>query len=108
MAYNILEYASNTTDTTTRNPYFRSIVNGINPDILVGIEIEPRNADTWAVAFLNNVLNPGMSDEYRMGIYEPVTNSGANTRKSNSLSWNWYANSKSNSVALNRLCALKM
>ena len=77
MVYNIFEYASGTTDTTARNPHFRSIINDINPDVLVGIEIEPRNADTWAVAFLNKVLNAGISNEYSMGTYVSVKNSSA-------------------------------
>jgi endonuclease/exonuclease/phosphatase family metal-dependent hydrolase len=79
MAYNIFEYASGATDTTNRNPYFRSIINNINPDILVGIEIEPRDDDKWAVGFLDKVLNGGSSNgDYSMGTYVAITNTGAN------------------------------
>jgi hypothetical protein len=37
MAYNLLNYDG--LDTTTRNPYFRTVLSSINPDILVVEEI---------------------------------------------------------------------
>lgn len=52
MMYNLLNYPS--ADTNIRNPYFRTIVSSVNPDILVVCEI---NTQAGVNAFLNNVLN---------------------------------------------------
>lgn len=52
MTYNLLNYDGS--DTTTRNPYFRTIVSSINPDILVVEEIYSRSP---VAGFLNNVMN---------------------------------------------------
>jgi Secretion system C-terminal sorting domain len=61
MAYNILDYPNSTTvdsilvaDTTGRNPYFRTTISSVNPDILVIQEVE-RGVD--ADSFLVNVMN---------------------------------------------------
>ena len=56
MTYNILEYPNSVSggDTTTRNPYFRTIMKNTNPDILVAQEISSK---TKADDFLNAVMN---------------------------------------------------
>lgn len=56
MTYNLLKYPS--ADTTTRNPYFRTIFSNIQPDILVVQEIETL---AGVNAFRNNVLNVAAS-----------------------------------------------
>jgi len=52
MTYNLLNYPG--TDTTTRNPYFRTIIENAQPDILVVQEITSQNGVN---GFLNNVMN---------------------------------------------------
>lgn len=54
MTYNLLNYPG--TDTSVRNPHFRTIVNAVNPDILVVCEI---TSQTAVNSFLSNVLNSG-------------------------------------------------
>ncbi|MBK8550303.1 MAG: hypothetical protein IPL53_04270 [Ignavibacteria bacterium] len=54
MTYNLLNYSS--TDTAVRNPHFRTIINAVNPDILVVCEITSQNAVN---SFLSNVMNSG-------------------------------------------------
>jgi endonuclease/exonuclease/phosphatase family metal-dependent hydrolase len=56
MTYNILNYPF--TDTTSRNPHFRTIFANIQPDILVVQEIVSQSAVN---AFLNNILNQAAS-----------------------------------------------
>jgi hypothetical protein len=56
MTYNLLSYPG--TDTTTRNPYFRTIIQNSQPDILVVQEITSQNGVN---GFLNNVLNVASS-----------------------------------------------
>jgi endonuclease/exonuclease/phosphatase family metal-dependent hydrolase len=51
-SYNLLNYPG--TDTTTRNPYFRTVINSINPDILVVQEITSQDAIN---GFLNGIMN---------------------------------------------------
>lgn len=46
MNYNLLNYPAQSTitsDTSTRNPYFRTIVQYANPDILVAQEVTGQN-----------------------------------------------------------------
>lgn len=52
MSYNLLNYPG--TDTTGRNPYFRTIISSVNPDILVVQEITSQDGVN---GFLANVMN---------------------------------------------------
>lgn len=54
MTYNLLNYPG--IDTSVRNPHFRTILNAVNPDILVVCEI---TSQTAVNSFLSNVLNSG-------------------------------------------------
>ena len=63
MTYNLLNYPN--TDTNIRNPHFRTVINSINPDILVVCEI---NTQSGVNSFLNNVLNYS-SNIYSAGTY---------------------------------------
>lgn len=57
-SYNLLNYPSAggayASDTTTRHPHYRTILNAINPDILV---VQEMNSQVGMNGFLNNVLN---------------------------------------------------
>ncbi|WP_337873174.1 endonuclease/exonuclease/phosphatase family protein [Ignavibacterium sp.] len=63
MTYNILNYPI--TDTTSRNPYFRTIFSYIQPDILVVQEITSQQGVN---AFLNKILLPN-NPNYQAGIF---------------------------------------
>ena len=68
MNYNLLNYPAQSTitsDTSTRNPYFRTIVQYANPDILVAQEVTGQNGVDF---FLNNVLN-STGNNYSAGIF---------------------------------------
>ena len=52
VTYNLLNYPG--TDTSTRNPYYRTTISSLNPDILVVQEITSQSGVT---GFLNNVMN---------------------------------------------------
>lgn len=52
MSYNLLNYPGS--DTTTRNPYYRTIFQSIKPDIIAVQEIQ---SQAGVDGFLNNVLN---------------------------------------------------
>lgn len=52
MTYNLLNYPGSTG--ATREPFFRTIVNGVNPDILV---VQELSSAAGVSSFLNNVLN---------------------------------------------------
>jgi len=52
MAYNLLNYDGS--DTTTRNPYFRTVLSSVNPDILV---VEEITTQTQVNNFRTKVLN---------------------------------------------------
>ncbi len=56
MNYNLLNYPGN--DTTTRNPYFRTTMAAVMPDILV---CEEMTSQAGVDGFLNNVLLPAFS-----------------------------------------------
>jgi endonuclease/exonuclease/phosphatase family metal-dependent hydrolase len=58
MTYNILNYGTNTADTTERNPHFRTIFSSIQPDIIVAQEVLSQAAVN---GFLNRVLNAAAS-----------------------------------------------
>jgi endonuclease/exonuclease/phosphatase family metal-dependent hydrolase len=62
MTYNLLNYPG--TDTTTRNPYFRTTLSYVNPDILVVQEI---TSQAGVNGFVNNVLNSYSS--YKAGTF---------------------------------------
>lgn len=63
MMYNLLNYPS--ADTNIRNPYFRTIISSVNPDVLVVCEI---NTQSGVNAFLNNIMNYG-SVTYSAGTF---------------------------------------
>lgn len=63
MTYNLLNYPG--TDTAVRNPYFRTIISSVNPDILVVCEI---TSQTGVNSFLSNVMNSG-SVQYSAGTF---------------------------------------
>ncbi len=52
MTYNLLNYPG--TDTTIRNPYYRTIFSSIQPDVLV---VQEMQSQTGVNGFLSNVLN---------------------------------------------------
>lgn len=54
--YNLLNYPSSSfaADTTARHPHYRTIMNAVNPDILV---VQEMNSQAGLNAFLANVLN---------------------------------------------------
>lgn len=58
MSYNILEYPNNAADgkglASYRNPYFKTVISAINPDIIAVQEVA---SESDANAFLTNVLN---------------------------------------------------
>jgi len=62
MSYNILNYPGNTS--SERNPYFRTVISSIDPDVIVVQEILSQDGVN---EFLNNVLN------YSSGIYAAGT-----------------------------------
>src|SRR6185436_3942381 len=68
MCWNLLNYpdASNISgDTALRHPYFRSVVQYYNPDILVTEEVTSSNGGAW---FLNQVMNAD-SARYSKGVF---------------------------------------
>ncbi|MEP7170042.1 MAG: T9SS type A sorting domain-containing protein [Bacteroidota bacterium] len=69
MTWNLLnypDYNNVSSDTALRNPYYRTVVGYVNPDILVTEE----NAATNSVSmFLNNVVNPVGAGAYSGGAY---------------------------------------
>jgi len=64
MTYNLLNYPG--TDTTTRNPYFRTIMQAVNPDILVVQEV---TSHAGVNGFLNNVLNSVYPSTFSAGTF---------------------------------------
>ncbi len=62
-SYNLLNYPGN--DTTTRNPYFRTVIASVNPDILV---VQEMTSQAGVNGFLNNVMNSVLSG-YAAGIF---------------------------------------
>ena len=57
MAYNLLSYPDQSgvaADTALRNPFYRTIVQSANPDIMA---VEELNSQTGYLGFLNNVMN---------------------------------------------------
>ena len=72
VSYNLLGYPGS--DTATRNPYFRTVINSLNPDILVVQEITSQSGIN---GYLNNVMNVGRND-YDAGTFidGPDTDNG--------------------------------
>lgn len=81
MSWNVLEYRIGTNlvgtitnnaflvqDTTQRNPYYRAILNEINPDIMVGVEFHHTED---IEAFFNDVMN-GFGETYEMSGLVPT------------------------------------
>lgn len=72
VSYNLLGYPGN--DTTTRNPYFRTVISSLNPDILV---VQEMTSQAGINAYLNNVMNVGRNDfEAGTFINGPDTDNG--------------------------------
>lgn len=72
MTYNLLNY--NGSDTTTRNPYFRTVISSVNPDILVVQEMtSPTNLNN----FLSRIMN-SFGETYAAGTFinGPDTDNG--------------------------------
>lgn len=63
MSYNLLNYPGN--DTTTRNPYFRTVIANVQPDILV---VQEMNSQAGVNGFLINVLNAAVGG-YDAGVF---------------------------------------
>ncbi len=63
MTYNLLNYPG--TDTTTRNPYFRTVISAAQPDVLI---VQEMTSQAGVNGFLNNVLN-SVSPGYSAGIF---------------------------------------
>lgn len=68
MDYNLLNYPAGnpiTADTALRNPYFRTTVSAVNPDVLV---VEEMQSQAGVDGFLSNVLNTASSG-YSAGVF---------------------------------------
>lgn len=65
-SYNLLNYGGNPSDTVIRHPYYRTVVQSVNPDILVTEEILSQNAVNL---FLNKVLNLAGIGTYQAGTF---------------------------------------
>ncbi len=63
MTYNLLNY--NGLDTTTRNPYFRTVLSSVNPDILV---VEEITTQTQVNNFRTRILN-SFGETYSAGTF---------------------------------------
>ncbi len=72
VSYNLLNYPGS--DTAARNPYFRTVINSLNPDILVVQEI---TSQSGVDGYLSNVMNVGRTD-YSAGTFinGPDTDNG--------------------------------
>ena len=66
MGYNILNYGANASDTIVRHPYYRTVIQATNPDILVIEEILSQNAVN---VYLNKVMNLAGSGTYQAGVF---------------------------------------
>ena len=67
MSWNLLNFpgASTAADSTLRCPYYRTVVNYVEPDILVTMENTSANGASWV---LSNVMNSGTS-HYSQGTF---------------------------------------
>jgi endonuclease/exonuclease/phosphatase family metal-dependent hydrolase len=66
MNYNILNYGANASDTVVRHPYYRTVIQATNPDILVVEEILSQNAVN---IFLSKVMNLAGNGSYQAGTF---------------------------------------
>ncbi len=66
MNYNILNYNANSSDTVVRHPYYRTVIQATNPDILVVEEILSQNAVN---IFLSKVMNLSGNGTYQAGTF---------------------------------------
>ncbi len=66
MAYNLLNYGANASDTVVRHPYFRTVFGAINPDIIVVEEVLSQNAVN---IFRDKVLNLANIGTFEAGQY---------------------------------------
>ena len=66
MSYNLLNYGANSSDTVIRHPYYRTVVQSVNPDLLVVEEILSQNAVN---IFLNKVLNLAGAGTFQAGTF---------------------------------------
>jgi len=69
LSWNVLHYpdpSSTTSDTSQRNPYFREIIQYINPDIFMVTELATANA---YLHFLNYVMNASGAGMYSAGTF---------------------------------------
>ncbi|MCZ6702594.1 MAG: hypothetical protein O6940_06085, partial [Ignavibacteria bacterium] len=69
-AFNVFEYK---TTSTTRDANFITVIDAIDPDILIGVEIEN---DAAAEDFRTDVLNNAVTDKYLSGFSPPTSASG--------------------------------
>jgi hypothetical protein len=63
MSYNLLNYPGS--DTTTRNPHFRTVLSATQPDILV---VQEMISQAGVSGFRNNILSP-INSNYTAGIF---------------------------------------
>jgi endonuclease/exonuclease/phosphatase family metal-dependent hydrolase len=63
-SYNILNYPANN-DTTIRNPYFRTVISSMNPDILI---VEEMTSQAGVNGFLSKVMN-SFGETYNAGTF---------------------------------------
>jgi Secretion system C-terminal sorting domain len=71
MAYNLLEYPNNADAYGTasyRDPYFRTIMSSVDPDIIAACEFND-NTETSPLYFLSDVLNYSSPSLYDMGTF---------------------------------------
>jgi endonuclease/exonuclease/phosphatase family metal-dependent hydrolase len=69
MTWNLLNYPSVSNlsaDTALRNPYYRTVIQYVNPDIMVTQENAAANSVSM---FLNYVMNAGASNQYSAGTF---------------------------------------
>ncbi len=66
MNYNLLNYGANASDTVVRHPYYRTVIQATNPDILVVEEILSQNAVN---IFLSKVINLTGNGAYEAGVF---------------------------------------
>lgn len=64
MTYNLLNYPGS--DTTFRNPYFRTVISNTLPDVLV---VQEMQTQAGVDGFLNNVLKASTSIKYTSGLF---------------------------------------
>jgi endonuclease/exonuclease/phosphatase family metal-dependent hydrolase len=66
MNYNLLNYGANASDTVVRHPYYRTVVQAANPDILV---VEEILSQTAVNIFVSKVMNLTGNGTYESGVF---------------------------------------